>query len=166
MRLAIKSPEKRPSSCRKIVEREGLVKRKVNDSGEIQVPVTTVDEFVLSDPLFDIGIIKVDAENKDIDVLLGAERTIDLHKPTIIAEVGGGTYEAFAAFFSSFFVPRGYAAIRPNDSIDAVTYYNLADYTETFEEFLGISHGRVMANDVFLVPRDMESLSIGLRADG
>lgn len=60
------------------------------EKGELAVPVTSVDACIYGDkPLRPPDVLKIDVEGAELDVLQGAERTIeDLH-PAIFLEVHG-----------------------------------------------------------------------------
>ena len=71
---------------------------------KIQVETTTIDSL----KLIDVGFMKIDVEGVELDVLVGANDTIEEYKPTCMVEV----YEKFNKYpvettFEFFFV-RGY----------------------------------------------------------
>ena len=61
-------------------------------SSQITVKGKPVDAVVEQHQLSP-GLIKIDAEGAELDVISGLKNTIDRCRPTIICEVGGGTYQ-------------------------------------------------------------------------
>lgn len=53
---------------------------------EMNIPTMSIDDLKLSD----IGLIKIDVEGHELDVLKGAEQTIKKYKPPIFIEILGG----------------------------------------------------------------------------
>ncbi|WP_217574811.1 FkbM family methyltransferase [Mesorhizobium sp. GbtcB19] len=62
--------------------------------GAIQVPVTTLDQFVKENRL-KVDLVKVDVEGFEIDVLAGAVKTIADQKPSMLLEFNSFTMIAF-----------------------------------------------------------------------
>ncbi|MDB2536652.1 FkbM family methyltransferase [Alphaproteobacteria bacterium] len=52
-----------------------------------EVDFTSLDQFVTQDGLKDIGLIKVDVEGAERDLLLGAKKTIEKHKPILLISI-------------------------------------------------------------------------------
>lgn len=59
---------------------EGHAGSRVDDSGEVTIPVVTLDEEVSGD----VGLIKMDIEGFETPALLGAKKTIIAHKPVLL----------------------------------------------------------------------------------
>ncbi|MBL7933198.1 MAG: FkbM family methyltransferase [Bacteroidia bacterium] len=57
-------------------------KRK-HDFESIDVHVTSVDDFVVDQDLAKVDFIKIDAEGAEYEVLLGAQKTLQKHRPVI-----------------------------------------------------------------------------------
>lgn len=76
------------------------------DSGEqnIEVPITTVDEFVRSNALTAIDFVKIDVEGYEYHVILGMHEVLNTYQPVLIfeylrsniVEQGGNPEELFA----------------------------------------------------------------------
>lgn len=61
---------------------------RVVTSGEgVRVPITTLDRFVEEQALTTVDLIKIDVEGFDLNVLRGAERTIELFRPILFVEL-------------------------------------------------------------------------------
>jgi FkbM family methyltransferase len=58
----------------------------LNEWADIPVPVIRLDQLEEDGRLRDLGLIKVDAEGQDLDVLKGAEGLIRKHLPTVVFE--------------------------------------------------------------------------------
>ncbi len=56
----------------------------------LQVPVTTIDEFVEAHSLYKISLIKIDVEGFEREVILGAINTLKTLKPDLFVEIYGG----------------------------------------------------------------------------
>ncbi len=56
----------------------------VSDSGNIEIPIMRVDDFVQENKVQNIGLIKVDTEGYEQDVLVGARETIRSHRPILL----------------------------------------------------------------------------------
>ncbi|MDR2116864.1 MAG: FkbM family methyltransferase [Planctomycetaceae bacterium] len=61
------------------------IKRR-NNLKEYEVPVVSIDDFVRKNSL-DIGLIKLDVEGVESDVIEGAVETIKVHKPLLIISI-------------------------------------------------------------------------------
>jgi FkbM family methyltransferase len=59
-----------------------------NLSSSIPVTVTTIDSFVADNPGIDVSLIKVDAEENGVGILLGMETLVARAQPLILAECG------------------------------------------------------------------------------
>ncbi|MHC4790384.1 MAG: FkbM family methyltransferase [Planctomycetota bacterium] len=57
-----------------------------NDWTEIEIPVTTLDEFAAEEAIKKVDLIKIDTEGCELFVLKGAERIINEHHPGILLE--------------------------------------------------------------------------------
>jgi FkbM family methyltransferase len=58
---------------------------------EVSVPVVTIDGFMEERHLQTVDLMKIDTESTEPDVLLGAMRTLETSRPTIVCEVLKGT---------------------------------------------------------------------------
>ncbi len=58
----------------------------INYGNSITVQATTIDKFV-GDNKLDIGLIKLDVEGAELDVLIGAEKTIKKFKPVLLLSI-------------------------------------------------------------------------------
>lgn len=56
------------------------------DRGNIDVPVTTLDDLVSKHAISRVDVIKIDVEGFALDVLKGADRIISLYRPTFLIE--------------------------------------------------------------------------------
>jgi len=54
---------------------------------EIQVEVTTIDEFCDAQQIQSVDLIKIDAEEAELQVLQGAQRTIEKCQPDLLCEI-------------------------------------------------------------------------------
>jgi len=54
---------------------------------EIQVQTTTIDEFCESEGLAQVDLIKIDAEEAELQVLTGAQKTIERCQPDLLCEI-------------------------------------------------------------------------------
>ncbi len=72
-----------------IIERPG-----VNYTGDIEVPIITLDEYVEKNNL-EIGLIKVDIEGAEPDFLQGAKKTICSQKPIILLSIYHNPHDFF-----------------------------------------------------------------------
>ena len=52
----------------------------------VQVPVTTLDDFVASNQAGGIDLIQIDTEGAELMVLMGGKRVLEKFKPEILAE--------------------------------------------------------------------------------
>lgn len=63
-------------------------------TGEIQVPVTTLDAYIAEHPM-EIGLIKVDIEGGEPDFLAGAKETICAQKPILLLSIYHNAHDFF-----------------------------------------------------------------------
>ena len=54
---------------------------------KVELPITSIDEFVKSNDISKIDLIKIDVEGNELDVLKGAIKSIHKFKPIILMEV-------------------------------------------------------------------------------
>lgn len=99
--------------------------------GEIEVDVTTVDRVVADLKLSRVDVIKIDAENAEDQVIAGAGRTIETMKPSLIVETGDDG-ESRAHPILEDLMARGYApfefedfSLKPHAVTGAYGYQNL-----------------------------------------
>lgn len=86
---------------------------------EIRVNTATVDSLAISD----VGFIKVDTEGTELDVLHGAEQTIEVNRPTCMVEIYHKFNKYPVATSFEFFFDRGYSCyynVRPNKGLHKV----------------------------------------------
>jgi FkbM family methyltransferase len=55
--------------------------------GEIIIPVTSIDKYIASKPEVKPGILKIDVEGFEMNVLKGAKNTLEKYKPAIVIEI-------------------------------------------------------------------------------
>lgn len=85
----------------------------------IEVPVDTVDEFISRSEIASVEIMKLDTEGHEMDVLCGAERSIELNKiKLILFEFGMHQVESrhFFKDFWQFFTRRLYTIYFVDDN--------------------------------------------------
>jgi hypothetical protein len=86
--------------CRKNLARNGW-----QDQAEIHAkpaglaPALTIDS--LAGDLHDVRFLKIDVDGPDFDVLLGAEKVIEVHRPVIVIEMNGPDTGAIHDWLSS-----------------------------------------------------------------
>lgn len=83
--------------------------REAETKGAITVPVTTVDAFVGDDPAKLPTVLLLDVEQAEIDVLRGAQKTIEKARPAILVEVHWMGKD-FTDYVEQSIVPLGYTA--------------------------------------------------------
>jgi FkbM family methyltransferase len=91
----------------------------LGDAPTVEVPVVALDDLR---PLLDLpppDFVKVDVEGFEDEVLRGARRTVEAHRPTLMVEVHGLTPEDKAAKAGAVLaeVPPDYAVERPFDDV-------------------------------------------------
>jgi FkbM family methyltransferase len=91
----------------------------LGDAPTVEVPVVTLDDLR---PLLDLpppDFVKVDVEGFEDEVLRGARRTVEMHRPRLMVEVHGLTPQDKAAKADAVLaeVPSDYAAERPFDDV-------------------------------------------------
>jgi len=91
-------------------------------STRTRVETTTIDDFVVERGLR-VGLIKLDVEGSELDVLLGAKETIEEHKPVLIVSV----YHRGQDFFE---IPKLIKEIEPRYEM---RFLNLNRASATFE---------------------------------
>jgi FkbM family methyltransferase len=83
---------------------------------QYDVEVVTLDSFL--PPRLNaserIGFIKIDVEGHELDVLRGANKIIDAHRPILLVETAARSEQAKNELFR-FLVPRGYCAKMTTD---------------------------------------------------
>lgn len=55
--------------------------------GEITIPVTSIDKYIFKNPDVMPGILKIDVEGFEMNVLKGAKNTLEKYKPAIVIEI-------------------------------------------------------------------------------
>ena len=91
----------------------------LGDAPTVEVPVVALDDLR---PLLDLpppDFVKVDVEGFEDEVLRGARRTVEAHRPTLMVEVHGLTPEdkATKAEAVRAEVPSDYVVERPFDDV-------------------------------------------------
>lgn len=85
----------------------------------VTVPLTTIDEAVETGAVPPPGIVKIDVEGAELEVLRGMESTLRHHRPTIICEIDGpdeaGVADKLAACIA-FVEARGFRTEMLDDS--------------------------------------------------
>lgn len=77
----------------------------------------TLDEYLETTPVHPVHLLKVDSEGSDLAVLVGANRTIEAHRPIIFVEANEVWLEAFDATpadLLAFLLGHGYCVWRNN----------------------------------------------------
>lgn len=121
---------------------------------ELTVPVTTLDEF-LGDHDDPISFIKCDVEGHEHHVLLGAERTLKEHMPTLLVESGKTAEERDELF--RYLVDLGYDGyffhVTPEDH-DTYLHRGRGRFIH-YSEHANLPHCRpsVFHRNYFFVPR-------------
>ncbi len=77
-------------SCTTAADRPGI-----NYSGDMDVPVITLDEYVAENKIENIGLIKVDIEGAEPDFLVGAKSTICAQKPILLLSIYHNAHDFF-----------------------------------------------------------------------
>ena len=94
---------------------------------EIEVQVISLDGYLGVEPK--VGFIKIDTEGTELDVLVGAERIVDMFKPTCMVEIypkynKGPVSDTFAWFYDQgyecFYNMPGQGLIKLNNIDEAV----------------------------------------------
>ena len=91
----------------------------LGDAPTVTVPVVTLDELRRLLELRPPDFVKIDVEGLEDEVLKGARRTVEAHRPRLMVEVHGLTPEAKAAKAEAVRaeVPSDYAVERPFDEV-------------------------------------------------
>jgi FkbM family methyltransferase len=101
-------------------EKKGVMKFKVDsesqasklsETGNIEVKVICLDEWIERGEEPGPDVILIDAEGNEVEVLKGAMKTIKESRPTILVEVHG-IGDRFSKFIDSCLKPIGYTARR------------------------------------------------------
>ena len=79
-----------------------------------QIPTRTLDEYVREQGVSP-DVIKIDAENAELEILRGAVEVMDEHRPVITVEVGDGPDDQGSRAALDFALSHGY---RPFDYVD------------------------------------------------
>jgi len=116
----------------------------------LSVPVTTIDTVVEANGL-DVGFIKIDAEDHDLEVIRGGLNTIERQEPVFVFEMGGGNTHIYRTEIMDRFGAR-YWFIRVDDLVDAHGYYARNGHTEMWHS--GFRRGlRDDGFDILAVPK-------------
>jgi len=81
-------------------------------STEVPIDVETVDSVVHAQGLDRLDLVKVDVEGLDLKVLLGAQKSIETHRPHLLFEYDAGEWEKAGSSFgqcNEFLTELGYA---------------------------------------------------------
>ena len=100
-----------------------------------------------------IGFIKIDVEGKEFEVLKGATKTLDIHRPVILLEIEvrhGGDIEGVFSFLAAYGY-RPYALLSGDvlSSIDSQQLVELQSKTYSSKDSITQRHGYV--NNVFFL---------------
>lgn len=91
------------------------------DFQKIEVPLDTIDNYVVNKDLKRLDLIKIDVEGAELMVLKGAEKTLKKYGPQIICEFSDLTTKGFGYQAKEIFewlVQKGYRAYRINNQGD------------------------------------------------
>jgi FkbM family methyltransferase len=112
----------------------------------LELPCTTLDDFVRAEGISRIDLIKVDVEGGELEVIRGAHRTLAKCTPTLILEMSDALQEARAFSTSSFkqmLADMGYHA------------FTLTDAGALLPS--AVAQGHAMENVVFVHEQRLES---------
>jgi len=59
----------------------------INNAGEVEIELTTLDDFVARNRLSRLDFVKIDVEGLEVSVLRGGERSLIAHKPVLLVEL-------------------------------------------------------------------------------
>lgn len=90
-----------------------------------EVPVTTIDSYILDHGLPAVDLIKIDVEGLEDDVLRGAERTIERFHPHLFVEISAENQNGDPDGSVRGLLNRGYEAYVINDGL--ITKYERHD---------------------------------------
>jgi FkbM family methyltransferase len=107
-RMAIGKPQGQTSpGTARLETRTGSGTGYLSETGKLLVAVTSIDEFIAARHCRPPGLLKIDVEGGELDVLHGASHTLDKYHPRLI--VATHTYPLDAAC-RDFLLTRGYSA--------------------------------------------------------
>lgn len=108
------------------------------DLEEIDVPVTTMDEFVSANKCSNISFIKCDVEEHELEVFRGGEQTLLEHMPTLLFEChateakNGGLFSYLTSLgYDGFFfyvAPEDHKSLLRNNKGKYLPFSEFADY--------------------------------------
>ena len=104
------------------------------DGQKIQVKATTID----SENLNNIGFIKIDVEGHELDVLLGASKTIIKNRPVCMVEIYPKFLQCSPNDIFQYFFSKSYRC-----------YYNVLD--KGLRPVLGVEEGNALCRDVDMI---------------
>jgi hypothetical protein len=96
---------------KKYAEPDGIVE-------EIEIPVTTLDNYLQNKTEIIPGIIKIDVEGLEYAVLKGAENTLRRHKPSLVIEILDG--DTNRKEIVEFLLEIGYKSYYINNASDKI----------------------------------------------
>ena len=62
---------------------------------EVNIPITTIDDFVVKNQISALDVIKIDVEGNELNVLKGANKTLSEQQPLILMEVSDRRTKVF-----------------------------------------------------------------------
>lgn len=124
-----------------------------------EVPVTTIDEYVLAAGIGQVDLIKIDVEGYEDAVLAGAQRTIAARQPYLFVEICAENHNADPDATIASLVAVGYCPYVINDGV--VTQFERHD--DRFYNYFFVHKNR----PVVLPPPDLREVrrSLGLHMD-
>ena len=92
-----------------IGKQSGWSRLSAGGEGDIRVTTITLDEFIAQHNLERMDVLKIDTEGADYQVLLGARRSIERYRPTVLMETDHiGTFGHSLEDVQRFFADLGY----------------------------------------------------------
>jgi FkbM family methyltransferase len=123
----------------------------------LQCTVETVDHYVALCGFDRLDLLKIDVEGADLSVLAGAQKTLDVYKPSIYVEVNPGQMQQFDASSVNMFTflkEMGYEIWR-NEAPEDDRYWRLApvsretaEVNRKFENWLAVHPHSVRVGNV------------------
>lgn len=105
------------------------------------VPVTTLDEYLISNPVDDrLQLLKIDTQGNDLSVIKGGERTISAHRPIIQTEF--------------IYIPLYEGQCSPAELIEALAQLNYEMYS--LNNLHVTPEGRLAFCDAIFIPKELD----------